>query len=132
MAMKFGEPDLDAFLSDHLRPAVKATGFELRRLDDTPKAGLIDDRPRVEIQACRFLIADLTHANNGAYWEAGYAEGLGKPVIYTCKRSEFAKASHFDTNHHLTVLWEPDQLAEAAKSLTNTIRATIPEASRSL
>ncbi|MFZ5781353.1 MAG: hypothetical protein ACOY4R_14270 [Pseudomonadota bacterium] len=130
MAMKFGEPDLDVFVSDHLRPAVKSTGFELRRLDDTPKAGLIDDRLRVEIQACRFLIADLTHANNGAYWEAGYAEGLGKPVIYTCKRSEFSKASHFDTNHHLTVLWETDQLAEAAKNMTNTIRATIPEASR--
>jgi hypothetical protein len=132
MAMKFGEPHLDAFLSDHLRPAVKATGFERWRLGDSPKAGLIDDRLRVEIQACRFLIADLTHAKNGAYWEAGYAEGLGKPVIYTCKRSEFAKASHFDTNHHLTVLWESDKLAEAAKNLMNTIRATIPEASRSL
>jgi hypothetical protein len=93
MAMKFGEPALDEFLTQHLRPAVKSTGFELRRLDDTPKAGLIDDRLRVEIRACRFLIADLTHANNGAYWEAGYAEGLGKPVIYTCKKSEFAKAT---------------------------------------
>lgn len=130
MAMKFGEPELDDFLNGHVRPAVKLTGFELRRLDDVPKAGLIDDRLRVEIRSSRFLIADLTHANNGAYWEAGYAEGLGKPVIYTCKRSEFAKASHFDTNHHLTVLWETDQLAEAAKNLVNTIRATIPEATR--
>jgi hypothetical protein len=130
MAMKFGEPASDEFLDDHLRPAVKSTGFELRRLDDNPKAGLIDDRLRVEIRASRFLIADLTHANNGAYWEAGYAEGLGKPVIYTCKKSEFAKASHFDTNHHLTVLWETDQLPQAARNLANTIRATIPEASR--
>jgi nucleoside 2-deoxyribosyltransferase len=61
---------------------------------------------RVDIQGCRFLIADLTHRNNGAYWEAGYAEGLGKPVIYTCQRSTFAQASHFDTNHHLAVYWE--------------------------
>lgn len=81
MAMKFGDPQLDGVLNDHFRPAVQSTGFDLRRLDDTPKAGLIDDRLRVEIRACRFLIADLTHANNGAYWEAGYAEGLGKPVI---------------------------------------------------
>lgn len=130
MAMKFGEPELDGFLNDHIRPAVKRTGFELRRLDDVPKAGLIDDRLRVEIRACRFLISDLTHANNGAYWEAGFAEGLGKPVIYTCKKSEFAKASHFDTNHHLTVLWEVGELEQAAKNLMNTIRATIPEASR--
>jgi nucleoside 2-deoxyribosyltransferase len=63
---------------------VAATGFILRRLDDEPKAGLIDDRMRAEIQASRFVIVDLTHMNRGAYWEAGYAEGLGKPVIYTC------------------------------------------------
>ena len=33
-----------------------------------------------EIRACRFLIADLSDDNAGAYWEAGFAEGLGKPV----------------------------------------------------
>lgn len=131
MAMKFGDTILDAFVASHLRPAVEETGFTLRRLDDDPKAGLIDDRLRVEIRACRFLIADLTHANNGAYWEAGFAEGLGKPVIYTCERSVFSKNSHFDTNHHLTVIWEPDKLDQAAKDLMNTIRATLPEASRS-
>ena len=106
MAMPFGESLLDTLLAQCFRPAVQATGFELRRADDVPKAGLIDDRMRVDIQGCRFLIADLTHRNNGAYWEAGYAEGLGKPVIYTCQRSTFAQASHFDTNHHLAVYWE--------------------------
>jgi len=35
--------------------------------------------------------------NPGAYWEAGYAEGLGKPVIYTCEEAKFVEASHFDT-----------------------------------
>ncbi len=130
MAMKFGVPALDAFVDNHLRQAVRSTGFELKRVDDTPKAGLIDDRMRAEIRACRFLIADLTYASNGAYWEAGYAEGLGKPVIYTCEKSAFEKDSHFDTNHHLTVRWEDGKLAEAAQDLVNTIRATIPEASR--
>lgn len=131
MAMKFGDPQLDGLVGAHFAPAVESTGFRLKRLDDNPKAGLIDDRLRVEIKACRFLIADLTHANNGAYWEAGYAEGLGKPVIYTCEKSAFHKASHFDTNHHLTVLWEPNSFEDAARRLIDTIRATIPEASRS-
>lgn len=113
--------------------AVADTGFTLQRLDDDPKAGLIDDRLRVEIQSARFLIADLTHDNNGAYWEAGYAEGLGKPVIYTCEKSHFSdrvKGTHFDTNHHLTVLWSADEPADAAIRLKATIRATIPEAKR--
>jgi nucleoside 2-deoxyribosyltransferase len=66
-------------------------GFKLTRLDDDPKAGIIDDRLRVEIRTSRFLIADLTHENRGAYWEAGFAEGDGKPVIYTCRKGHISE-----------------------------------------
>ena len=37
------------------------------------------------VRDAAFVISDLTHDNSGAYWEAGYAEGLGKPVIYICE-----------------------------------------------
>ncbi len=130
MAMPYGQPQLDKLVNDHFRVAVAQTGFDLLRLDDQQPAGLIDDRLRVEIQTSRFLIADLTHGNRGAYWEAGYAEGLGKPVIYTCQRLKFAETSHFDTNHHLTVLWDENAIGVAMEKLKATIRATIPEATR--
>ena len=99
-------------------------------LSDEPRAGLIDNRLRVEIQAARFLISDLTHDNSGAYWEAGYAEGLGKPVIYTCRKDVFEgeRGTHFDTNHLLTVPWSEGELPEAMEVLKASIRATIPEA----
>lgn len=134
MAMQFGDAVLDRIVDDYFRRAVKDTGFELYRLDDRPEAGLIDARLRNEIRNCRFLIADLSHANLGSYWEAGYAEGLGKPVIYTCERSVFeGKTSsiakpHFDTNHHLTIRWEATEPEIAAARLKETIRFTIPEA----
>ncbi len=128
MAMKFGDPILDQVLERVFRPCVKQTGFELYRLDDVPRAGLIDDRLRVEIQASDFLIADLTHDNLGAYWEAGYAEGLGKPVIYTCEEVKFEKdKTHFDTNHHLTIVWDKNSPEEAGESLKAIIRATLPQ-----
>jgi len=99
----------------------------LFKLVDRPKAGLLDDRLRVEIQTSRFLIADLTHENAGAYWEAGYAERLGKQVIYTCEKEKFEEQkTHFDTNHHLTVVWDADNPHEAAEALKATIRATLP------
>ncbi len=73
------------------------------------------------------MIAELTLENRGVYWEAGFAEGLGRPVIYTCKESESKDLkTHFDTNHHLTVPWAADNLAEAAKKMKATIRATLP------
>lgn len=129
IAMQFGKPDLDAVVNDCFRPAVTATGFELKRLDDSQPAGLIDDRLRVEIRQSRFLLADLTHHNKGAYWEAGFAEGLGKPVIYLCRKDVFedkSQGTHFDTNHHLTVVWDPEKLSDAAEKLKATIRATLP------
>jgi len=128
-ASKWGEPELDRLVDHFLRPAVKATGFDLVRLDDAPRAGLIDDKLRVEIRRSRFLIADLTHANNGAYWEAGFAEGIGLPVIYTCSKEVFEsedKKPHFDTNHHLAVVWNPTNLLTAAEQLKAVIRATLP------
>jgi nucleoside 2-deoxyribosyltransferase len=129
MAMKFGDPELDAVFKDHFKLAVQQTGFNLQRLDEEPRAGLIDDRMRLEIRTSRFLIADLTHSNAGAYWEAGYAEGLGRPVIYTCRKDVFddeKKRPHFDTNHHLTVIWDPAALDEAMVQLKTVIRVTLP------
>lgn len=127
MAMKYGDEQLDKIFKEVFKPAVKKTGFELFILPERLKAGLIDDRLRVEIQTSRFLIADLTHENAGAYWEAGYAEGLGKPVIYTCEKVKFEEQkTHFDTNHHLTVRWDANNPSEAAEELKATIRATLP------
>lgn len=132
MAMKFGEPNADRVYSEVFRPAVEKAGFRLTRLDEKPEAGSIDNRLRAEIQSCAFLIADLSHANNGAYWEAGYAEGLGKPVIYTCEKSVFDGEDednpkpHFDVNHHLTIIWDKDSPEQAGENLKYSIRATLP------
>lgn len=129
MAMKFGDEVLDAVFRDHFKPAVKETGFDLLRLDEEPSAGLIDDRLRLELRTSRFVIADLSHGNNGAYWEAGFAEGMGRPVIYTCRKDVFdneLSRPHFDTNHYLTVVWDAEQPHLAAEQLKTIIRVTLP------
>jgi hypothetical protein len=132
MAMQYDNKPLADVFESVFKDAVAKTGFELLRLVDMAQpAGLIDDDLRVKIRAARFLVADLTDGNAGAYWEAGYAEGLGKPVIYTCKKEVFEdpkSCPHFDTNHHLTILWElaPDKRRNAGDKLKATIRATLP------
>lgn len=129
MAMQFGDNDLDNIFTNHFKPAVLETGFKLFRLDERPKSGLIDNRLRQEIKTSKFVIADLTHDNLGAYWEAGYAEGVGKEVIYTCEESKFEKAkTHFDVRHHLTIKWKKGEEQKAIDELKATIRLTFPEA----
>lgn len=127
MAMAFENETLAKLVDDYFKPAVDETGFKLRRVDEEHRAGSIDDKIRVEIRLSRFLIADLTDGNNGAYWEAGFAEGLEKPVIYTCSKAYFDEhKTHFDTSHFHTVLWSPDNPQKAADDLKATIRATLP------
>src|SRR5208282_837592 len=101
MAMPFGNDELDSVFINCWKPAVEKAGFSLERLDDRPTAGSIDDRLRQTIRRSAFLICELTNANLGAYWESGFAEGIGLPVIYTCKKDCYDKDSHFDVNHHL-------------------------------
>lgn len=43
------------------------------------------------IRESRFLILEITDPNYGAYYEAGYALGLGKEVIICCKEEIFTK-----------------------------------------
>jgi hypothetical protein len=126
MAMKFGEPELNKVVDNCFRRAVERTGFELRMLTDQQPAGLIDDQIRSAIMSGRFVIADLTHGSHGAYWEAGFAEGFGLPVIYTCAKSRWYESkTHFDTNHLLTILWDPADLQKTENELAATIRATL-------
>jgi hypothetical protein len=49
-------------------------------------------------------------------------------AYYTCERSKFeATKTHFDTNHHLTIVWDAASPDEAAETLKATIRATLPQ-----
>jgi hypothetical protein len=131
MAMKFGNPELDEMFRIHLIPAVDAAGFRLERLDTNPTPGLIDARMEVEIRAARFMVADLTYGSDGAYWEAGFAAGLGKSVFYTCEKRYFeTSGSHFDTNHHYTVLWEAAEPRKAMEELKAAIRRHLPADSK--
>ena len=132
LAMQFDDSDLDPFVKDVVKPAVKdATGYDLVDMRDVSKAGIIDNIMRVRIRDAKFVIADLTHGNNGAYWEAGYAEGLGKPVIYICEKEKFESkdGTHFDTNHCTTVFWSKsrDNDEDFRQKLTATLRRSLDE-----
>ena len=82
LAMQFGDKDLDSFVNEVLKPVVKEKiGFNLVDMRDVPEPGIIDNIMRVTIRDSKFVIADLTHDNNGAYWEAGFAEGLDKGLL---------------------------------------------------
>ena len=127
IALQFDDAVLDPFLRDHVKPTIKQEiGYDLIDMRDAAKAGIIDNVMREKVRDAAFVLVDLTHDNYGAYWEAGYAEGLGKPVLYICERTKFENAkTHFDTNHLTTVLWEADKPADFIAQLMATLRRSL-------
>ena len=84
------------------------------RIDRDPSVDKIDDAIIAEIKRSRFLIADFTHGEDGArggvYYEAGYAHGLGIPVIFTCRKDKINEL-HFDTRQYAHIVWDsPEEL----------------------
>ena len=125
-ARQFKNDDLDQLFNTHLQQAVSDTGYELRTVPQ--KAGHIDAIIEDEIRRCRFLIADLSDDNAGAYWEAGFAQGLGKDVIYICREKDEhgkRKETHFDTDHRQTVRWDLGDPETFVKKIKAVIRNTL-------
>lgn len=83
----------------------------------------ICDRILAEIRKCQFMVADFTGQRGGVYFEAGFAMGLGRPVICTCRESDL-RGLHFDTRQYSHIVWStPKDLRE---KLRDRILATIP------
>jgi hypothetical protein len=109
VAMSFDASLNDSF-TDGFDPAIRQTGYVALRIDHKEHINGISDEIIAEIRRSRFLIADYTLMNSGVYFEAGFAIGLGIPVIPTC-RSDYIRKLHFDIRHINTLTWDsPDDL----------------------
>ena len=121
VAMHF-DVSLNSAFSEGIEPAVREAGYEPMRVDKVHHNEKICDRIVSEIRRSRFLIADVTDQRQGVYFEAGFAMGLGLPVIWSC-REDNQENIHFDTRQYNHILWkEPADLRE---KLRDRIIATI-------
>jgi nucleoside 2-deoxyribosyltransferase len=109
--------------SEAIEPAIRDdAGYNCIRIDAKEYNGAIMDQIKAEIRQSRFVVADLTNHSNGVYFESGFADGLGIPVIWTCS-DEHADKTHFDTKHLNQIRWATH--AELRERLANRIKATI-------
>ena len=113
VAMWFHESTREAF-EKGIEPAIVGAGYKPLRIDRKEHINKIDDEIIAEIRRSRFLVADFTQGQDGArggvYYEAGFAHGLGIPVIFTC-HADYVKDLHFDTNHYNHIVWNtPEEL----------------------
>ena len=118
VAMKFG--DETRSLREAIRKGIADAGYVAVFIDEVQHNDFITPELLKHIRDSKFVVVDLTHQNNGAYFEEGYAMGLGKPVIQLCKRHV---QLHFDIAQKNTIKWDVEE--DIPERLTNRIKATI-------
>ena len=128
VAMWFN-PSMDRAYEEGIRPAIESAGYKPLRIDRKEDLlDKIDDAIIAEIRRSRLVVADFTHGDSGArsgvYYEAGFARGLGIPVIFLCKEDRMDEL-HFDTRQFHHIAWSsPEELRER---LRNRILASLGE-----
>lgn len=103
VAMSFSE-NLKPAWEKGFYPALDKAGYSPYRVDNVLHNEKICVKIMAEIKNSRFLVADVTEQKSGVYFEAGYAIGLGIPVIWAAKKDE-EKNLHFDTRQYNHILW---------------------------
>lgn len=139
--------DSNKLLKAAAKAAIEQAGYEAIVLDDFDHNNFIMDEVINQIGEAKFVIADFTcipeqpeenskipgGVRGGVYFEAGYAKGLGKEVIFTCKDSEEArKRRHFDIDQVNFLFWQENsgklvdrKGRDFIERLTERIKATV-------
>jgi len=126
VAMDFKE-EMETAWSEGIKPAIEEAGYEPIRVDKKPHTDWIESEIIRRIKESKFVVADITGQNEGVYFEAGYAMGLGRTVIITVRKDD-SKNVHFDASHIRQIRWK--DTAELNKGLYETICAVIGEGSK--
>ncbi len=118
----FFDSKLEEIYNIGICKAIEESGYQPVRIDKDEHNEKICERIIAEIRKSKFLVADFTGHRGGVYFEAGFALGLGIPVIWCCSDDD-SKDTHFDTQQYNHIFWKDAN--DLYKRLKNRIEATI-------
>lgn len=124
IAMSF-DPSVK-YIEDCFKKAISGAGYKPQIIKDKEHNNYIMPEIFYEIKQSRFVVVDITNPNYGAYYEAGYAQALGKEVIVCCKKEVFDNPDtkpHFDIAQKSMIIWEDEN--DLVMRLKNRIISTV-------
>lgn len=100
------------------------------RIDKEHPLEDIVGRIKSEIRKADFVIADLTDERPSCYFEAGYSEALGRPVIYIASNDSILNPGtktriHFDIHMNVHFFSNHAQLKDLLKATINKNKDTL-------
>jgi hypothetical protein len=121
IAMWFHD-NMDGVYNEGIEPAVKEAGFTAYRVKEDPTNKGVTDLVLSEIRRAQFVVADFTGHRNSVYFEAGFAQGIGREVIWCCREEDVGDLA-FDTRHLGHIVWKDH--ADLRSKLVRSIQANI-------
>ena len=118
------DPAMDVLWSAAIEPAISEAGYQPKRIDKHEHVNKIDDEIVAMLRRSKFVVSDFTGQRGGVYFEAGFAMGLGLPVIWACNKDHL-KDLHFDTRQYNFLLWEGGREADIKLPLRDRIVAIL-------
>lgn len=70
---------------DAIKEATRRCGITAERVDEPPSNERITDRILESIQKAEHVIVDLTDSRPNVFYEAGYAQGIGKTPVFIAR-----------------------------------------------
>jgi hypothetical protein len=105
--MKFGDPVLDSAYQGAIKAvAEKEFKFPVLRVDEIHDAGQIPRQVLENIARSEIVLAELSGSRPNCYYEAGYAQALGKTMIFSIREGE---AIHFDLGAYRFIQWKTEE-----------------------
>lgn len=89
-AMSF-QDEFKSLYDNGIEPGINAAGYETLLVDRTEHNNRINDEIVATIKRSRFVVADFSVNRGGIYFEAGFALGIGIPVIWLVKTISFQR-----------------------------------------
>lgn len=115
-----------------IEEALQPYGCVAIRIDKQQHLGDLVSRIKAEIQRARFVIADLTDERPSCYYEVGYADALGRPIIHVASRESVMAPGqetsiHFDIHSNVRFFTNHEQLGDEVSAAIEANRKQLLE-----
>jgi hypothetical protein len=127
-------PDITPFWEHVVQPAADAAGLRPIRIDAEEPEAAISEAILSSIRRSTLVLCDLSFERPNCYFEAGFAKGSFRRVIFTARADHDPRGAvrgeyrvHFDVDQLRITFWDPADLPRARDEIRERLANALPE-----
>jgi hypothetical protein len=127
-------PETEEFWKQVVEPVANSLSLKPVRIDKEETEIAISEEILSSVRRSLLVLCDLSFERPNCYFEAGYAKGCFRRVLFTARHDHDPRRSppgqfkvHFDLDQLKITWWNPDDLSQARSELESRIRKILTE-----